>query len=162
MPPPSEFQLKLRVPFAVLGARCDDYAIFSLEYLSQNAAEIPPQNPLAAELARQLRAYLRNPQAARFDLPLYDAPTPHQQKVRAQVRAIPCGRTASYGEIAKRAKTSPRAVGGACRANALPLVVPCHRVVAACGVGGFMGDDGTSQLRIKRALLVHEGAKFHG
>ena len=161
MSAPPEFQLKLRAPFAVLAARCDDYAIFSINYLSQNAAELPPQNPLAAELAKQVRAYLRKAKSVRFDLPLYDAPTPHQRKVRAQVRAIPCGQTASYGDIARRAKTSPRAVGGACRANPLPLIVPCHRVVAANGVGGFMGDDGASYVRVKRALLTHEGAEFH-
>ena len=152
-----EFQLKLRAPFAVLGAQCDDYAIFTIAYLPLTAPELPPQNPLAAELARQIRAYLRNPKSAAFDLPLYDAPTLHQQKVRAAIRAIPCGKTASYGDIAKRAKTSPRAVGGACRANALPLVVPCHRVVAANGVGGFMGDNGESHLHVKRDLLAHEG-----
>ena len=156
---PPEFQLKLRAPFAVLGARCDDYAIFSIVYLPQNTPELPPQNPLAAELARQVRAYLKNAKAASFDLPLYDAPTPHQQKVRAEVRAIPCGATASYGDIARRAKTSPRAVGGACRANPLPLIVPCHRVVAANNIGGFMGDNGESFLSVKRKLLAHEGAE---
>ena len=71
-----EFQLKLRAPFAVLGAQCDDYAIFTIAYLPLTAPELPPQNPLAAELARQIRAYLRNPKSAAFDLPLYDAPTP--------------------------------------------------------------------------------------
>lgn len=154
---PPEFQLKLRAPFAVLAARCDDYAIHTIAYLPREESEMPPRNPLAAELAKMLRAYLRKPKGVDFDLPLYDAPTPHQQKVRDAVRAVPCGKTASYGDIAKRAKTSPRAVGGACRANALPLIVPCHRIVAANGVGGFMGDNGESCLHVKRALLAHEG-----
>ena len=156
---PTEYQLKLRAPFAVLAACCDDYAVSSLVYLRRSAAELPPQNPLAAELARQLRAYLKNAKSINFDLPLYDAPTPHQQKVRAEVCAIPCGATASYGDIARRAKTSPRAVGGACRANPLPLIVPCHRVVAANNIGGFMGDNGESFLTVKRKLLAHEGAE---
>ena len=160
MSAPPDFQLTLRASFAVLAARCDDYAIFSIAYLRLSAPELPPQNPLAAELARQIRAYLRNPESVRFDLPLYDAPTAHQQKVRDAVRAIPCGKTASYGDIARRAKTSPRAVGGACRANPLPLIVPCHRVVAANGVGGFMGDNGESCLHVKRELLAHEGVSF--
>lgn len=155
----NDFQLKLRAPFAVLAARCDDYAIFSIAYLRRNVSELPPQNALAAELARQLRAYLKSAKSVRFDLPLYTAPTPHQQKVRAEVCAIPCGHTASYGDIARRAKTSPRAVGGACRANPLPLVVPCHRVVAANNIGGFMGDNGESFLSVKRKLLAHEGAE---
>ena len=155
---PPEFQLKLRAPFAVLAARCDDYAIHSIAYLPPDESELPPQNALAAELAKMLRAYMRKPKGIDFDLPLYDAPTAHQRKVRAAVRAVPCGQTASYGDIARRAKTSPRAVGGACRANALPLIVPCHRIVGANGVGGFMGDNGESHLHVKRALLAHEGA----
>lgn len=155
-----EWQLKLRAPFAVLAARCDDYAVASIAYLPLTEKELPPQNPLAAELAKMLRAYLRKPAGIDFDLPLYDAPTAHQQKVREAVRAVPCGRTAAYGDIAKRARTSPRAVGGACRANLLPLIVPCHRIVAAAGVGGFMGDDGQSCLQVKRALLAHEGVVF--
>lgn len=155
-----EFQLKLRAPFAMLAARCDDYAIHSMAYLPLEESELPPQNPLAAELAGMLRAYLRRPEGVLFDLPLYDAPTAHQQKVRAAVRAVPCGQTASYGDIARRANTSPRAVGGACRANPLPLIVPCHRIVAASGVGGFMGDNGENCLHIKRALLAREGVAF--
>ena len=153
-----EVQLKLRAPFAVLAARCDDYAIYSIEYLSPEESEMAPRNALAAELAKMVRAYLRKPRGVDFDLPLYDAATPHQRKVREAVRSVRCGETASYGDIARRAKTSPRAVGGACRANALPLIVPCHRIVAANGVGGFMGDNGESCLEIKRALLAHEGA----
>ena len=103
----------------------------------------------------------QNPKRADFDFPLYDAATPHQQKVRRAVRDIPPGETASYGDIARAAKTSPRAVGGACRANALPLIVPCHRVVAANNnIGGFMGDNQTNCVDIKRQLLAHEGVRL--
>ena len=161
MTPPPDFQLQLRTPFAVLGLQCDEHAILRVAYLPNSAADIPPQNALAAAFARVVRRYLKNPKRADFDFPLYDAATPHQQKVRRAVRDIPPGETASYGDIARAAKTSPRAVGGACRANALPLIVPCHRVVAANNnIGGFMGDNQTNCVDIKRQLLAHEGVRL--
>ncbi|WP_214083780.1 methylated-DNA--[protein]-cysteine S-methyltransferase [Methanoculleus sp.] len=67
------------------------------------------------------------------------------------VRAIPCGETVTYGEVARRVGTAPRAVGSAMARNPTPLVVPCHRVVAKTGLGGFSPD-----LAIKEALLAME------
>ena len=67
------------------------------------------------------------------------------------VRAIPCGETATYGEIAQRVGTAPRAVGSAMARNPTPIVVPCHRVVAKTGIGGFSPDPA-----IKEALLAME------
>jgi len=77
------------------------------------------------------------------------------------MQAIPAGETRTYGEIAAAIGSSARAVGGACGANPIPLVVPCHRVVASGGrLGGFMGarEEGF-ELAIKRWLLAHEGAR---
>ncbi len=67
------------------------------------------------------------------------------------VRAIPCGETATYGEIARKVGTAPRAVGSAMARNPTPLVVPCHRIVAKTGMGGFSPD-----VAIKEALLAME------
>jgi methylated-DNA-[protein]-cysteine S-methyltransferase len=72
---------------------------------------------------------------------------------------IPYGKTRSYGELAKILGSMPRAIGGACGANPIPIFIPCHRVVAGGGaLGGFSGGDGATS---KRALLVHEGALQH-
>jgi methylated-DNA-[protein]-cysteine S-methyltransferase len=70
------------------------------------------------------------------------------------VRAIPYGRTATYGEIAAAAGTAPRVVGNAMRTNPTPLVVPCHRVVAKDGIGGF-----TPSVEVKQALLSMEALR---
>jgi methylated-DNA-[protein]-cysteine S-methyltransferase len=77
------------------------------------------------------------------------------------MQSIPAGETRTYGELAKAIGSSARAVGGACGANPIPLVVPCHRVVGAGGsLGGFMGarEEGF-ELMIKRWLLAHEAAR---
>jgi methylated-DNA-[protein]-cysteine S-methyltransferase len=106
---------------------------------------------------RQLGAYFRDPRF-RFDLPMESAGTPFQRRVWEVLRAIPSGETRTYGALAAELGTSPRAVGGACRANPVPLVVPCHRVVAADGLGGFSGATAGPRLAAKRWLLVHEGS----
>ena len=142
------------MPFGVFGLRCDEHAILEAEYLPLRASPLPPQNPLAAEAARQLRAYWKKPRGFVFELPLLSAPTAHQRRTRAAMLEVASGEVRTYGEIAKQIRSSPRAVGGACRANFLPLFVPCHRIVAADGLGGFMGARAGAQ--IKNALLRHE------
>ena len=72
------------------------------------------------------------------------------------MRRIPAGKTLSYGVLAKKLDTSARAVGNACRANPVPIIVPCHRVVASNGMGGFMGKRSGSPLDLKHWLLAHE------
>lgn len=92
-------------------------------------------------------------QRRKFDLPLVPARTEFQQRVRGAMVSIPWGQTLSYGEIAHIAGGAPRAVGQACGANMLPIVVPCHRVLAANGIGGYSGAKG---LDTKRFLLALE------
>jgi len=88
------------------------------------------------------------------DLPLEPAGTPFQAKVRAAMLAIPFGQTKTYGEISKDIAGNPRAVGQACGRNPIPVIVPCHRVLAASGgLGGFSGGDGVPT---KKLLLAHE------
>lgn len=91
-----------------------------------------------------------------FDLPLAAAATPFQDKVRRAMLAIPYGQTRGYGELAHMAGGGPRAIGQACGANPLPVIVPCHRVVAANGLGGYSGGAG---LATKRLLLELEQAR---
>ena len=108
-----------------------------------------------ARAAAQIADYFAGARRG-FDLPLAPAGTAFQLRVWAALRDIPQGRTASYADIA-RAIGQPkatRAVGGANGRNPIPLLIPCHRVVAADGsLGGFSGS-----LAVKRALLEREGA----
>jgi methylated-DNA-[protein]-cysteine S-methyltransferase len=127
-----------------------------IEYGVETPDDAAPAEVSAGEVLRQLRRYFRD---ARFplDLPVDTAGTPFQRRVWNALRAIPSGETRTYGELAAELGTSARAVGNACRANPVPIVVPCHRVVAADGLGGFSGATAGPRLAAKRWLLAHEG-----
>ncbi|MGH7068362.1 MAG: methylated-DNA--[protein]-cysteine S-methyltransferase [Acetobacteraceae bacterium] len=92
-----------------------------------------------------------------FDLPLRPAGTAFEQGVWVVLRTIPWGEQWTYGKVARLAGGSPRAVGRAVGRNPIPIIIPCHRVVAADGLGGFSAPGGVAT---KRALLAHEGRLF--
>ena len=132
--------------------------ISKIDYLPLDAALIAPRNALAKAFSKQCDQYF-NDALSIFDVPLKPAGTVHQQKVWNATQGIGVGKTSTYGEIAKIIKSGPRAVGTACGANPYPLVTPCHRIVSAQGLGGFMKEDAPGFYRqIKMWLLKHEGA----
>ena len=156
MSAPESFAAVVAAPGFALGVRCTGEEVTGIEFLEPQP-ERAPGNPLAAEAVRQLHAYLADP-AFQFGLPLRPSGTAFQRRVWEQIAAIPNGQTRSYGQLAKDLKNAPRAVGQACGANPFPLVVPCHRVVAADGgLGGFARQGGGFLLDVKRWLLRHEG-----
>lgn len=157
------FQAIITTPLFSLGVQTRDNELTGLDYLPRQPA-LAPQNDLAAEAVRQIRCYLADP-AFEFGLPLQAQGTTFQRRVWQAIAAIPPGSVQSYGTVAKTLRSGPRAVGGACGANPYPLVVPCHRVISASGLGGFggVGGDGATVdflLDIKRWLLTHEGMSF--
>lgn len=96
-----------------------------------------------------------------FDIAPSENGTPFQRKVWEAIACIPYGKTVSYRDIALALGSHPRAVGGACGKNPLALVIPCHRVVAQRGLGGFSSGVDTDQaLAVKKWLLRHEGAEW--
>jgi methylated-DNA-[protein]-cysteine S-methyltransferase len=145
----------LSAPTFCIGICCGDDDITAIEYL-EPCPEIAPRSPLAREAVRQLRAWLDDPRFV-FGLPLAPAGTHFQRRVWERIAAIPAGETRSYGELAAAIHSGPRAVGNACGANPYPIVVPCHRVIAANqGLGGFARQRGGFLLEIKQWLLQHE------
>jgi methylated-DNA-[protein]-cysteine S-methyltransferase len=154
------FDACVRTPFATLGITTDERHVTGIRFLAPTVPALAPRRGSLAHLACvQLQAYLDNPRFA-FELPLALAGTHHRLAVWEAMQRIPAGKTRTYGELARELKSSARAVGGACGANPIPVVVPCHRVIAAGGgLGGFMGAAGEGFERdIKRWLLGHEGA----
>ena len=152
------YQAKYATPFAVLGIRTVGERLTDIEYLPKGVATLPPLNDLADRVCRQIERYLDDPKFE-FDLPFELIGTPFQRKVWRQISRIPAGRTLTYNDIAMRLRTAPRPVGGACGANRIPIVIPCHRVVSTHGLGGFMKSRSGYPLEIKKWLLKHEGAK---
>jgi methylated-DNA-[protein]-cysteine S-methyltransferase len=112
-----------------------------------------PAGPLEAEGLRQLAAYFAGARQG-FDLPL-DWGSGLHQAVRRAMAAIPLGETRSYGQIAAAVGAPAQAVGQACGANPIPILIPCHRVLGARTLGGFSAPGG---IEAKVWLLRHEGA----
>jgi len=145
----------LSAPGFSIGVRCNEDEITEISYLEAQP-EVAPKTPLAREAVRQLRAWMKDP-SFQFGLPLAPAGTHFQRRVWDQISSIPAGKTMSYGEVAAAIRSGPRAVGNACGRNPYPMVVPCHRVIAANqGLGGFGRQGGGFLLDIKRWLLQHE------
>ncbi len=114
----------------------------------------PGETTLLASAAEQLGEYFAGARRD-FDLPLNPAGTAFQRRVWTEMARIPFGATESYGALAREVGSVARAVGGACGANPIPIVIPCHRVVGRDGaLGGFSGGAGPTT---KRALLELEG-----
>ena len=154
------FQACLKAPFATLGITTSGSHVTGIRFLAPTVpAKAPPRDSLAYLACLQLQRYLEDPRFT-FDLPLALAGTHHRLQVWEAMQRIAPGQTRTYGEIAEELGSSARAVGGACGANPIPVVVPCHRVVAANrSLGGFMGARTEGfELGIKRWLLNHEGA----
>lgn len=161
-PPNGAQYCVISAPFGRLGILTEivdnSLMLSKIDYLAPEVALIAPQNALAKQVAQQCKAYFKNPKYE-FDLPLKLAGTIHQQKVWSRIQQIPPGSTTTYGDLARKIKSGPRAVGTACGANPYPLVTPCHRVVSSKGVGGFMKENSPGLYRqIKLWLLKHEGA----
>ena len=146
----------MATPFAVLGIRAAGDSLTGIEYLPRGAATLAPLNRLAERACRQIERYLDDP-GFRFDLPFDYRGTDFQCRVWRAIHAIPSGETLTYVDIARRLNTAPRPVGGACGANRIPLVIPCHRVLGSNGLGGFMNARSGFPLEVKRWLLRHEG-----
>jgi methylated-DNA-[protein]-cysteine S-methyltransferase len=154
---PLQYDAVISAPFGAVGISVQGVQV-AIELLSQKHAKKTAENKTAAKVVSQLEAYFSNAHND-FNLPLVFKGTPFQRRVWQAISAIPCGQVLTYGEIATQIGSGPRAVANACGANNLPLVVPCHRVVAKNGLGGFMqgNKDG---LKIKTWLLKHEGVPF--
>jgi methylated-DNA-[protein]-cysteine S-methyltransferase len=148
---------RLKTPFAVLGICAVGGRVTDIEYLPSGVAVLAPLNELAERTCAEIERYLGDAEY-RIRVPFELEGTPFQCRVWEEIATIRPGKTLSYSAVARALHTAPRPVGTACGANRLPLVIPCHRVVGASGIGGFMNARSGSALDVKRWLLRHEGA----
>lgn len=138
-----------------LGVVIVDKKIARIDFLSTSIPLIPPNSLAAKRIISKIKKYFCDPNS-KFNLTINLSGTVLQQKIWRLLRTIPVGATITYGELAKIIKTSPRVIGNACRRNPVPIIIPCHRVVAASGLGGYCGKTGQTTLKIKMWLLNHE------
>ncbi|GAA5218372.1 methylated-DNA--[protein]-cysteine S-methyltransferase [Corallincola platygyrae] len=145
-----------KAPFGQVAIYDDGHLVHKLSYLPQVDVDVQPTH-LTHEVKAQLTAYLES-SGFRFDLPLAPQGTRFQLRVWQALSEIPVGSVQSYSELADRLGSAARAVGGACRRNPLPWIVPCHRIVSKTGIGGFAGATDGALIDVKSWLLKHEGA----
>ncbi|OIO56900.1 MAG: cysteine methyltransferase [Alphaproteobacteria bacterium CG_4_10_14_0_2_um_filter_63_37] len=128
--------------------------IARIEILPQGEAGVMPASPWLFQAVSQFDAYFAG-RRPRFDLPLDLNPTPFQRAVWDRLLAIPVGQTRTYGDIAASIGQpgAARAVGGAIKANPVPILIPCHRATAAGGkLVGFSAGEGVVTQRALQAL----------
>lgn len=139
-----------------LGVLVDDSAlIHELRFLPPTQSLMPPQCAASTQLAGELEAWSRKPSHV-FNAPLAERGSPFQRRVWAAISQVPLGQTSRYGDLAQQLDSAARAVGQACGANPFPLIVPCHRIVSAQGLGGFSKASTGWLIEAKRWLQAHE------
>ena len=145
-------------PIGRIGILMDDAdRLIELDFLGERGRSRPALSRGTQLIVNALRSYFADP-AASPRIPFHAAGTEFQQKVWSALLEIPSGSVCTYGELARKLGSAPRAVGQACRRNPIPILIPCHRVVGRTSAGGYSGATDGAELTIKRWLLAHEGA----
>lgn len=153
---PLQFDAVIEAPFGAIGLSINGEQV-AITLLSGKYEASTIDNPRVTQAVHQITTYLTNP-TDQLQLPLAKG-TPFQERVWQAIRTIPAGQVMTYQQLALQLGSGARAVANACGANPQPLVVPCHRVVAKNGLGGFMCGDPHGQ-QIKTWLLQHEGVNI--
>ena len=148
------FEAIVPAPFGAVGIRAQDDFLIGIELIPEHIPEKHSAEPFVQQIVNQVRDYLMNP-AAPLNIPYALKGTHFQKRVWQAITEIPHGQTLSYGELAQKVGSGPRAVANVCGANQVPLFIPCHRVVSKNGIGGFMQGN-ENGLKVKRWLLAHE------
>ena len=151
------YDVTVEFPKFKVGVAIRDDVVTQLKYLPLSAPSVSAGTGLAKRAERQLQGYRSDPNTT-FDLPVLIEGSALQKAVWRAMCAIPRGKTRTYGELARELGADPRDIGQCCGDNRLPLVIPCHRIVAADGIGGFAHATSGYLLEAKRWLLMHEAA----
>jgi methylated-DNA-[protein]-cysteine S-methyltransferase len=141
----------IQTPLGKLKISILDQLLTRLDFLTDNKALIDPHGEVLNNITNQLYQYFEYPNF-QFNIPYQLQGTPFQKTVWQTLTKLPIQKTVNYGTLAKKLKTGARAIGNACRANPLPIIIPCHRVVAQKNLGGYKG----KEISIKKWLLNHE------
>lgn len=136
----------------------DHKKLITLNFADDETELLAPKDAFGANIIDQLAAYFVDPYYP-FNIDYDLQGTPFQKAAWQALKKIPVGKTLTYGQLAKKIGTGPRAIGQACRTNPIPIIIPCHRIVAASNLGGFSGNIQGRFMGIKEWLLKHESKK---
>jgi methylated-DNA-[protein]-cysteine S-methyltransferase len=146
----SRVEQEVDCPLGPLTLVADAVGITALEWRTGRRDE----TPVLAQAAGQLTEYFAGTRQD-FTVPVRLTCSDYQRTVCAAMSAIPFGETRTYGDLAEQLGVPAQAIGQACGGNPVPILIPCHRVLGASGLGGYSGDGG---IETKVWLLRHEGA----
>ena len=144
-------------PVAPLGIKMQNSRLVTIDWLLEADAASTAPSKAVTGVVRILDQYFDDPSSTTA-IACRLTGTAFQQRVWRALQTIPPGEVMTYGQLAKKLKTSSQAIGQACRTNPIAVLIPCHRIVAAKGLGGYMGRQ--RQLQIKKWLLHHEGVMW--
>lgn len=146
----------LTSPIGKIGVNVQENQLISLEFLK--GAQLRSYTlPHAQLVVQEITKYFSEiKQFYKFSFKFNPGGTSFQKRVWESLLDIPYGATKTYGQIASQLNTSARAIGNACRANPIPIIIPCHRVVSTNGLGGYCGQTNGTELQAKTWLLSHE------
>lgn len=145
-------------PIGSLSIQMQASLLGKIEWLSNKICE--PSSDIPMQLEQTLNHYWYTAKID-YTIPLLEQGTVFQKTVWQALCCIPIGQTKTYGKLAQTLNTSPRAIANACRNNPFPLIIPCHRIIAKTGPGGYAGQTSGPMLTIKQALLLHEKIRLH-
>jgi len=156
----TKYQAIFTAPFATLGLKLNKQIICELDFIFEDISKPVFRNEYAEEIVEEISHYLENP-LYQFDLNISPKGTVFQKSVWREMQEIPSGSCLTYSEVAAELHSGARAVGNACRKNPIPLIIPCHRIVAKNGLGGFAGETTGQLTDVKRWLLDHESCSIN-
>lgn len=149
-----KYSFVIASPIGKLGIALINGRIAKISFLPPKTSLIFPKGVAARRIVAKIKQYFYNSNSQLRFLMARQG-TFLQNKIWRALQKIPVGKTVTYGELAKKLQTGPRVIGNACRLNPLPIIIPCHRVVAANGLGGYCGKKADA-IKIKKWLLAHE------
>jgi len=117
--------------------------------------ELPEDESFINRQWLEIQRYLNNPDSD-LSVNLYKQGSEYRNKIWNEICKIPVGEVLSYSQLANKVGSGARAVANACRDNLFPGIIPCHRIVATSGLGGFMGETQGPMIELKKALLALE------
>lgn len=149
------YSLIVDSPIGKLGVKTSNQQVTGVDFLTKTTPLFHATDKFTTLITNQFHQYFSS-KKFEFSLPYTLNGSEFQQQVLKAVATLPYGATFTYSELAAHLNTHPRAIGNACRRNPLPVIIPCHRIIAKGGNGGYAGQMSGELMAIKLWMINHE------